>query len=120
MEQITANVYVETQKRGSNPGFVVTSRGVIMIDAPVDPGDAKAWTKEIARRGKLLYLINTEHHLDHWVCNSLFDVDVISHELTRKTMLRVCPQALGDVALRGSGLHGDSQHLHGATVSGEG
>jgi cyclase len=87
MEQITPNVYVETQKRGSNPGFVVTSRGVIMIDAPVDPGDAKAWTMEIARRGKLLYLINTEHHLDHWVCNSLFDVEVISHEITRQTML---------------------------------
>lgn len=87
MEQITSNVFIETKKRGSNPGFVITSEGIVMIDVPVDPADARAWKNEIEKRGNLRWLINTEHHLDHWVCNSLFDVEVISHEATRKTML---------------------------------
>ena len=72
--------------RGCNPGFVVTSEGIVMIDAPVEPEFGKKWKEEITKRGKIRFLINTEHHMDHWVCNSLFDVEIISHESTRKTM----------------------------------
>ena len=32
MQQLTRNVFVETQIRGRNHGFVTTSGGVVMID----------------------------------------------------------------------------------------
>ena len=34
MQRISENVYAETGFRGCNPGFVVTSEGVVMIDTP--------------------------------------------------------------------------------------
>jgi cyclase len=87
MKKITDRVYADTESRGSNPGFVVTSEGVVLIDTPVDIDSAKRWKKEMERFGKLRFLINTEHHLDHWLSNSIFDADVIAHEATRQTML---------------------------------
>ena len=87
MEQITENVFIETGVRGSNPGFVVTSEGVVLIDSPIDLDYAKVWAKEIGKRGEVHYIINTEHHLDHWLHNSFFDGEIISHQAARDTML---------------------------------
>ena len=40
MKQLTANVLVETERRGSNHGVVTTSDGLVMIDGPFKPSDA--------------------------------------------------------------------------------
>ena len=40
MQQLTRNVFVETQIRGCNHGFVTTSDGIVMIDSPHKPSDA--------------------------------------------------------------------------------
>ncbi|GAB6277776.1 MAG: hypothetical protein SAMD01599839_23160 [Rectinema sp.] len=37
MEQLTKNVFAETKLRGCNPGYVVTSDGVVVIDTPQLP-----------------------------------------------------------------------------------
>ncbi len=87
MEQITGNVFYESKKRGCNPGFVTTAEGIVLIDFPVDFENAKAWLKEISGRGKILCMINTEHHMDHWLCDGLFEGIIIAHEATRATML---------------------------------
>lgn len=87
MDQVGKSVFVETKNRGSNCGFVVTSEGIVMIDVPVDPDHAQSWKKEMEKRGKIRCIINTEHHLDHWLFNSLYEVEIIAHEETRKTML---------------------------------
>ena len=84
MKQISPNVYVETGIRGCNPGFVTTSEGIVMIDAPFMPSDAEAWRREIAQRGQVVYLIQTEHHADHIASNGLFGGTVVSHEGTRE------------------------------------
>ena len=34
MQKISNNAYAETGFQGCNPGFVVTSEGVVMIDSP--------------------------------------------------------------------------------------
>ncbi len=87
MEQITSNVYVETQIRGCNHGFVTTSEGVVMIDSPHKPSDALKLKAEIAKHGELRYIINTEPHGDHWTGNSFFDAPVIAHEGVRDRIL---------------------------------
>ena len=49
MQQLTSNVFAETQIRGCNHGFVTTSDGIVMIDSPHKPSDALKLKAEIAR-----------------------------------------------------------------------
>src|SRR5438093_1673826 len=87
MQQLTSNVFAETQTRGCNHGFVTTSDGIVMIDSPHKPSDALKLKAEIAKRGQLRYIINTEPHGDHWTGNAFFDVPVIAHEGVRTRIL---------------------------------
>ena len=89
MEQISRNVFTETRVRGCNPGFVVTSEGIVLIDTGIDLAFAKRWAEEIAKRGKVRFILNTEHHMDHFVANSLFDGEVVAHQAARDTMLKM-------------------------------
>ena len=87
MQKVTDNVIVETGFRGCNPGFVVTSEGVVMIDTPQMPADAVKWKDEIAKHGTVRYLINTEPHGDHFSGNYFFEGTIIAHEGTRQAIL---------------------------------
>ncbi len=87
MQQLSANVFVDTGLRGANHGFVNTSDGVVLIDTPHKPSDALRLRAEIERRGRLRYIINTEPHGDHWTGNSFFSVPVVAHEGVRARML---------------------------------
>jgi len=87
MQQLTGNVFVETRIRGCNHGFVTTSDGIVMIDSPHKPSDALKLKAEIARRGPLRYIINTEPHGDHWTGNAFFDAPVVAHEGVRTRIL---------------------------------
>ena len=87
MKQLTSNVFVETQVRGCNHGFVTTSDGIVMIDSPHKPSDALKLKAEIEKCGQLCYIINTEPHGDHWTGNAFFDAPVIAHEGVRTRIL---------------------------------
>src|SRR5262249_53631586 len=87
MKQLTANVFVETELRGSNHGIVTTSDGIVMIDTPHKPGDALRLKADVERRGRLRYILNTEPHGDHWTGNSYFDGPVVAHEGVRTRIL---------------------------------
>ena len=87
MKPLTANVLVETGKRGANHGLVVTSDGLVLIDGPHKPSDALRLRAEIEQRGRLRYIINTEPHGDHWTANAYFDVPVIAHAGVRARIL---------------------------------
>jgi cyclase len=87
MKQLTASVFAETELRGANHGFVITSDGIVLIDTPHKPSDALKLRAEIERRGRLRYIINTEPHGDHWTGNAFFDVPVIAHEGVRSRIL---------------------------------
>ena len=86
MQQLTSNVFVETQVRGCNFGYVTTSDGIVMIDSPQKPSDALRLNAEIEKKGQLRYIINTEPHGDHWTGNAFFDAPVIAHEGVRTRM----------------------------------
>jgi cyclase len=88
MQKITDNVYVETEFRGCNTGFVVTSEGVVAVDTPMVPADAKKWAAEIARHGPLRYVINGEAHGDHISGGCYMGGTFISHEGTREAILK--------------------------------
>jgi len=94
MEQVTKNVYAETKIRGCNPGYVVTSDGVVVIDTPQLPTRAVAMCREAEARGPIRYLINTEHHVDHIFGNYYFTSAerVLAHRETVKNFMVVTPQ----------------------------
>ncbi|MDO8567343.1 MAG: MBL fold metallo-hydrolase [Dehalococcoidales bacterium] len=86
MKQISANVYADDQHsvppryRGSNPSYVTTSDGIVLIDTPMMPTDAVRWQKDLAKKGTVRYIINTHHHLDHISGNVFFPgATVIAH-----------------------------------------
>lgn len=83
MEQVTGNVYVETEFRGCNPGFVVTREGVVMIDSPQRPTDARKWRDVMKAKGEIRFLVNTEPHGDHVTGNFFFPATVVGHQGTR-------------------------------------
>ncbi|HET6414169.1 MAG TPA: MBL fold metallo-hydrolase [Anaeromyxobacter sp.] len=72
MEEVTPNIFAETKTRGCNPGFVKTSKGVVVIDTPQLPTQAVAMRKLAESHGPIQYLINTEHHVDHIFGNYWF------------------------------------------------
>ena len=86
MEKITDSVHVETGYRGCNPGFVVTTDGVVMVDTPQRPSDALRYRSEIEKWGKISYLINTEPHGDHYTGNYFFSTVCVSHQGTREAI----------------------------------
>ena len=73
MRQVSANVYTELYFWGCNPGFLVTSDGVLVIDTPQQPIDALRWREAMTAHAKpLVYLVNTEPHQDHIRGNAFF------------------------------------------------
>lgn len=86
MQQLTSNVFVDTQKKGANHGIVTTSDGIVLIDTPHKPSDAVRLRTEIEHRGTLRYIINTEPHGDHWTGNAFFAVPVVAHAGVRARM----------------------------------
>ena len=86
MQQVGANAYAETEKRGCNFGFVTTTEGVVMIDTPQLPRDAVAWRETVAAQGPVRYIINTEPHGDHVTGNFFFEGVVIAQGGTRRAL----------------------------------
>lgn len=88
MQQIGRNTYAETDYRGCNVGFVVTDEGVILINTPIVPSQARQWRDEIAKvtDREIIYVINTDYHPECMVGNHVFGAPVIAHELAWEKM----------------------------------
>jgi len=97
IKEISRNVYAEVGVRGCNHSFVVTSKGVVMIDTPQIPTDAVKWRQEITKFGPIIYIINTEPHSDHFSGNYFFEGTVVAHEGTREAILKTSVQQYNDM-----------------------
>ncbi len=97
MQQVTDNVYVETGFIGCNTSFVVTTEGVVVIDTPTVPAEAKQWAAEAARHGPVRYVINCEPHPDHIYGSGYFGGTVVAHEGTRDVILGTTLEAFTQV-----------------------
>jgi len=66
MEEIAPNIYVSTEYPGVNVGFIAMPAGVIAVDAPTLPQDARAWRQQIMETtgGPILYVVLTDCHPD--------------------------------------------------------
>jgi cyclase len=93
MENVTEKVFVETGLRGCNPGYVITSDGVVVVDTPQLPTKAVEMRSEVEDRGEIRFLINTEHHVDHIFGNYYFKGagTVVNHRGVFENFMVVTP-----------------------------
>ena len=87
MKKITTNVYVESELSVCNSSCVVTKDGVVVIDTPMVPANAKKHAAAILKFGQVRYVINTEPHGDHISGNCYFGGTHIAHDGTRDAIL---------------------------------
>jgi cyclase len=108
MERVTPNVYTTTKLRGSNPSFVTTSDGVVVIDTPQLPTRAVAMRAEAESHGPIRYVVNTEHHVDHIFGNYWFKGAgaVVNHRELYERFMVVFPE-LDPYAYASEALPGD-------------
>ncbi len=94
MQKITENVLLGTNMRGCNSGAVVTSAGVVVIDTPMVPAEAKAWRREVEHYGELKYVINNEPHRDHAAGSCWMGGTLVASEGTRQGIAENTREAL--------------------------
>jgi len=88
MHRVTQNVYAEDRYLVATVGFLVTREGVVMMDTPQCPTDAREWRAHAEKHGEIRYVINTEHHRDHIVGNAFFPGIVVAHTGTAERFFR--------------------------------
>ena len=91
MEKIDHNIFVETANLGSNNSMILTDEGIVLVDSPHKPTDAVEWRRQIEARGEVVYLINTDHHIDHTMGNFFLPGTIVSHEQSRERLLTAAP-----------------------------
>ncbi len=84
MEQIAENVFVETAYEGVNVGAIVTSQGVIAIDTPTYPRQARDWAVRLhtLTPRPILYVILTDYYGGRILNARWLNAPIIAHQVT--------------------------------------
>ena len=84
MQKLAKDLYVESGFVGVTVGALLTSDGIICIDTPTHPVDARRWRQKLAQLSSrpVLFIINLDHHRDRVLGNQWFEAPVIAHEST--------------------------------------
>ena len=84
MQEITKNIFIEDQFLGVTLGVIITPRGLIQIDAPPSPEDARSWRASLMNLGGGIdrLLINMDAHPDRTLGARAMDCTVVAHEKT--------------------------------------
>jgi cyclase len=80
--QLSANAYACLNPGvTANAGFVITEKGVVVVDCLDTPARARNMAKAIAERtdSQVRLIINTHYHFDHTLGNQAFSGPVIAH-----------------------------------------
>ncbi len=69
------------QNETANAGFIITNRGVIVVDTLNTPARGRHLAAAIKSRTDkpVLFVVNTHHHYDHVFGNQAFDAPIIAH-----------------------------------------
>ncbi len=80
MKEIAPNIYVSTEYPGVNVGFIAMPAGIIAVDAPTLPGDARAWRRRILETsgGPILYVVLTDPHPDRLLNAGLLQAPIVA------------------------------------------
>jgi glyoxylase-like metal-dependent hydrolase (beta-lactamase superfamily II) len=84
MHQISRVIYYEDMYLGVTLGALVFPQGIILIDAPLRPEDARAWRSSLhnLRGGSGRLMISLDAHLDRTLGSRSMDCTILSHQKT--------------------------------------
>jgi glyoxylase-like metal-dependent hydrolase (beta-lactamase superfamily II) len=84
MDKLTPQVFVESGYRGCTVGAIVTPIGVVCVDTPLLPADARRWRERLAGLSNLpiVYTIYTDGHRDRVLGQQWLGGHVVAHEAT--------------------------------------
>ena len=82
MQELAHHIYIETSYAGVTLGAINWAHGLILIDAPFRPEDARSWRSALLNLGGGVdrLLINLDAHFDRTLGVRAMDCTVISHE----------------------------------------
>ena len=82
MQEISANIYIETGYPGVTLGAISLEHGLIMIDAPFRQDDIRAWKASILNLcgGVERLLINLDGNFDRTIGARAMDCTIVGHE----------------------------------------
>ncbi|MFZ0544574.1 MAG: MBL fold metallo-hydrolase [Candidatus Promineifilaceae bacterium] len=82
MEELAENIFVETAYEGVNVGAIVTKGGIICVDAPSYPRDARHWVTRLSQLNSrpIKYIILTNAHGDRILNTRWLDAPIIAHD----------------------------------------
>lgn len=88
MDRIANNIYIASSYRGVTVGAIVTPMGVICVDAPMLPSDARAWRAKIGSitDRPVRYVVNTDGHRDrilgqHWLGGAVVATEAAAEKM---------------------------------------
>lgn len=84
MDKLTPQVYVESGYRGCTVGAILTPHGMVCVDTPLRPADARSWRAQLATLTDLpiLYTIYTDGHRDRVLGQQWLGGLIVAHEAT--------------------------------------
>ena len=88
MDKLTPHVYVESGFRGCTVGAILTPIGVICVDTPLLPADARRWRQQITTltHAPIAYTIYTDGHRDRILGQQWLGGMVVAHEAAWEKM----------------------------------
>ena len=88
MEELAPGIYAETDFVGVNVGAIVTSKGMVAIDVPSFPRDARSWALTLHRTHHFAVhtALVTDFHGDRTLNTRWLNAPVITHSLTAERL----------------------------------
>ncbi len=82
MQRLAPNVYIHTTSTTTNVAAILTSEGIVFVDAPMLPDEGRTWRYSLANvtDAPSLYLINTDYHGGHALGDPLLGGTIVAHE----------------------------------------
>jgi len=84
MQSIAKDIFIETDYPGVTLGVIILTHGLVQIDAPPSPEDARIWRAALLSLGggSERLLVNLDAHPDRTLGARAMDCTVIAHEKT--------------------------------------
>ncbi|MCP4360972.1 MAG: MBL fold metallo-hydrolase [Chloroflexi bacterium] len=84
MERIAENVYIEKKYDGVNVGAILTTQGIIAVDVPSYPRQARDWAMRLRSLSPrpLLFTILTDYNGDRILNSRWLNAPIAAHQIT--------------------------------------
>jgi cyclase len=91
VKEVATDVYLERGYRGGNVGFVDTGEGIVCIDLPMMPDDARQWVATIERQRAqpVVAVVQTDFDLPRVLSTCLAGGSLIAHDAVWEPMAKV-------------------------------